>query len=215
MRNVKSNVTLGMYALAVVALTTLSCKGDKKNAEDAGDHTEMENETDHDDEGMDMHEEDPMGSAGNMEIGTGQDAVTANQLIAHYLDIKDALVGDNTEGAATTGAMMVLSIKNFDMSPYPAEKKNKLSDIIKDAGEQAQGITKGDLAGQREYFVGLSRDMIALIEISGTERTLYQGYCPMANNNEGAAWLSAAREIRNPYFGSKMLRCGSIQKELN
>ena len=30
----------------------------------------------------------------------------------------------------------------------------------------------------------------------------------MAFNNEGAYWLSDAEQIRNPYFGDKMLTCG-------
>ena len=30
----------------------------------------------------------------------------------------------------------------------------------------------------------------------------------MAFDNKGAYWLSEEKEIRNPYFGSKMLTCG-------
>jgi Cu(I)/Ag(I) efflux system membrane fusion protein len=37
----------------------------------------------------------------------------------------------------------------------------------------------------------------------------------MANNNKGAIWLSAEKNIFNPYFGDSMLRCGSIIEELN
>lgn len=33
-------------------------------------------------------------------------------------------------------------------------------------------------------------------------------YCPMAFDNRGAAWVQADDEIRNPYFGAAMLRCG-------
>jgi hypothetical protein len=37
----------------------------------------------------------------------------------------------------------------------------------------------------------------------------------MANNNKGALWLSEVKEIKNPYFGSKMLTCGSVKKQIN
>ncbi|MBA4058359.1 MAG: hypothetical protein C0490_26815, partial [Marivirga sp.] len=43
---------------------------------------------------------------------------------------------------------------------------------------------------------------------------LYLEYCPMANNNEGAYWLSNEKEIKNPYFGDKMLKCGSVKETI-
>jgi Cu(I)/Ag(I) efflux system membrane fusion protein len=36
-------------------------------------------------------------------------------------------------------------------------------------------------------------------------------HCPMALDNQGADWLQKDPELRNPYFGSMMLRCGSTQ----
>jgi len=44
---------------------------------------------------------------------------------------------------------------------------------------------------------------------------LYWDYCPMAFDNNGAYWLSFEREIKNPYFGSKMLNCGSVEDSLD
>jgi hypothetical protein len=36
----------------------------------------------------------------------------------------------------------------------------------------------------------------------------------MVNNNQGAFWLSNEKEIKNPYFGDMMLKCGSIKETL-
>jgi Cu(I)/Ag(I) efflux system membrane fusion protein len=36
----------------------------------------------------------------------------------------------------------------------------------------------------------------------------------MAFNNEGAYWLSDSEQIRNPYFGDKMLTCGVVKEKL-
>ncbi len=36
-------------------------------------------------------------------------------------------------------------------------------------------------------------------------------FCPMVDNNKGAYWLSLSETIYNPYFGSKMLKCGSVK----
>jgi Cu(I)/Ag(I) efflux system membrane fusion protein len=35
----------------------------------------------------------------------------------------------------------------------------------------------------------------------------------MAFDNKGAYWLSETKEIRNPYFGDKMMTCGEVKKE--
>ncbi|WP_420601742.1 hypothetical protein [Flagellimonas sp.] len=44
--------------------------------------------------------------------------------------------------------------------------------------------------------------------------TFYVQQCPMANNNKGAVWLSTENEIRNPYYGDAMLKCGSVLEVL-
>ena len=57
--------------------------------------------------------------------------------------------------------------------------------------------------------------MIALAEnLNSYNDTLFVQKCPMANNSEGASWLSKEREVRNPYFGEAMLNCGSVIKTL-
>ena len=54
--------------------------------------------------------------------------------------------------------------------------------------------------------------MIALTRSFGPPGdALYLQYCPMANNDQGANWLSTYSEIRNPYFGDMMLKCGETQ----
>jgi hypothetical protein len=68
---------------------------------------------------------------------------------------------------------------------------------------------------QREHFGILSKDVIDMIAITGTDKKLYQDFCPMYNNKKGAQWLSITEEIKNPYFGSKMMNCGEIQKQIN
>jgi Cu(I)/Ag(I) efflux system membrane fusion protein len=37
----------------------------------------------------------------------------------------------------------------------------------------------------------------------------------MAKGNQGADWLSTEEQIRNPYFGDKMMKCGTVKLELN
>lgn len=44
------------------------------------------------------------------------------------------------------------------------------------------------------------------------EAELYVEYCPMAFDNKGAVWVSSTKEVRNPYFGEKMLNCGEVKE---
>jgi hypothetical protein len=37
----------------------------------------------------------------------------------------------------------------------------------------------------------------------------------MAGEGKVAIWLSEYKEIKNPFFGSKMIKCGSVQKQIN
>jgi len=37
----------------------------------------------------------------------------------------------------------------------------------------------------------------------------------MYNNGKGANWLSKEEAVKNPYYGSQMLTCGSVQETIN
>ncbi|MGY0646051.1 MAG: DUF3347 domain-containing protein, partial [Paraglaciecola chathamensis] len=70
-----------------------------------------------------------------------------------------------------------------------------------------------DIEAQRKQFGFLSDAMIKAIEAFGIiGNTYYVQFCPMANNNQGADWISAQEKIQNPYFGDKMMKCGSVKR---
>lgn len=141
---------------------------------------------------------------------------SATAIINTYLALKDALVEDNSGKAAEAGSEMVKAFEEFDTSGVPADKTSQVNDILENAKEQAEHISKNgsNIAHQREHLAVLSNDLNDLINIIGTDRPLYQAFCPMYDNNKGAIWLSASSEIKNPFFGSEMLTCGKVQKEI-
>jgi Cu(I)/Ag(I) efflux system membrane fusion protein len=68
----------------------------------------------------------------------------------------------------------------------------------------------------REHLELLSEATFSLTKAFGTtDQKLYYQHCPMANQDQGGYWLSAQKEIRNPYFGKAMLECGSTEEVLN
>ncbi|WCO01282.1 DUF3347 domain-containing protein [Psychroserpens ponticola] len=136
----------------------------------------------------------------------------AEVILTDYFNLKDALVADDAKKAAEAGSKLVNSFKAFDKTAYTGEEQMELVEIIEDAMEHAEHIAKSELDHQREHFKTLSKDITDMIAITGTENTLYQQFCPMYD--KGSAWLSISDEVRNPYYGNKMLKCGKVQKEI-
>ena len=122
------------------------------------------------------------------------------EVVDAYMELKNALVA--TDFDAAQKAAMVLK-KNA--------KKAKQDAIAEQAGKIAVAET---IKEQRRLFEEVSEQILALCTSEGIEVTVYHQYCPMAFNNEGASWLSYSPEIRNPYFGKMMLKCGMVKEEI-
>lgn len=137
-------------------------------------------------------------------------------IVADYLHIKDALVADNTWGAAMAAGRLLGRLHAVD---HTSLTRTRLLDwacmrhALRSAGDQIAGASAIEL--QRKYFVVLSRAMLAGVsKIGAGDHHLYQLYCPMADGGRGASWLSLHPAIQNPYFGEAMLRCGRVAHQL-
>ena len=137
------------------------------------------------------------------------------EIIEHYLQIKNALVSDNSKEAAVAGKKMFEAINKFDKSALTVKQKEIYIEIEEDAKEHAEHIGENaeNIEHQREHFDILSNDMYDLIKVFGSKQVLYVDFCPMYNN-KGAKWLSESKTIKNPYYGRKMPSCGSVKEEI-
>ncbi|MEH6406606.1 MAG: efflux RND transporter periplasmic adaptor subunit [Leeuwenhoekiella sp.] len=129
-----------------------------------------------------------------------------------YLQLKDALVASKAELASAKAKTLQNSLEEIET----ASASKMLQAHIK-ASKNALAVidSSTDLKIQRDNFYKLSENMIALAENLTTYKdTLFVQKCPMANNSEGASWLSKERDVRNPYFGEAMLTCGSVIQTL-
>ena len=115
----------------------------------------------------------------------------------HYIHLKTALVNSDLN-EAKSGAQMLLN--NTDDAALK-ESLLKISEAT-------------DIEEQRTLFSDVTEKMTAIVNASISSGEVYQQYCPMAFNNEGGYWLSTEKEIRNPYFGDKMLKCGRVTETL-
>lgn len=196
-----------MGIMIVASLVLLSCKGNQD--QEGTDHSNMDHGN--------MNENSEMVERANTSAGgsaTENENSRVGNIVQNYLQVKDALVNDNQEKAASAGGRLAAAFEDFDVEGSEAGQQQEIDDIIEDAKEHAEHIAESDISHQREHFDILSKDVNDLIAITGTERKLYQAYCPMYNNNKGAIWLSESEEIRNPYYGQSMLNCGEVQEEI-
>lgn len=90
-------------------------------------------------------------------------------------------------------------------------KANAMPEVIENVGMIAGSSAIED---QRKKFEITSAAVEKMVIGSVAEGVLYKQYCPMAFGNKGASWLSDSKDIRNPYFGDKMLKCGRIDAEI-
>jgi len=187
----------------------MSCRDNKKGEDNDSMHSEMPEEGHHDDSMMDH---DNMDTSNNGMDSNMQNA-DAKQIVVDYMVLKDALVADNKGQAAKAEKKLESTLNDFKVSSYNAEQQKELKDIIVDAKEHAEHIGKSEMDHQREHFKTLSKDITDMVAITGTETTLYQQFCPMYDG--GSAWLSMSKDVKNPYYGSKMMSCGKVQKEIN
>lgn len=134
-----------------------------------------------------------------------------------YMVIKDALVNDNSETPKKGASALLKSLQNIDMKQLEEEPAhNRWMQSEKELQKSALAISKTtDIKIQREHFVHLSAHLINAVKTFGINQKVYVDFCPMANDDIGAFWLSTEEEIRNPYFGASMLTCGEITDEIN
>lgn len=121
----------------------------------------------------------------------------------HYIHLKDALVASKTDEAKKGASELKKALKDVNGSAAAIEAASKLANT-------------SELKEQRELFSTLSNEMAGLVKGGKLSMgMLYLEYCPMANDNTGAYWLSNEKEIKNPYFGDKMLKCGTVKEMIH
>ncbi len=95
------------------------------------------------------------------------------------------------------------------------EMKATISESYSEIGTLADEISKAeDVEKQRELFSQLTEKVEPVFKGSIEGGVIYKQFCPMAFEGKGGYWISDASEIRNPYFGDKMLTCGKVTETI-
>jgi len=139
-----------------------------------------------------------------------------NTITRSYLSLKDALVKDDFSAAKKEAAVLNKNIQGVQPSAFSSEAKIAWDSFRKELRTHAEVVSSGgNIGSMREGFDELSTTMIGLVKsFELLDETTYVQFCPMANNDRGAEWLSRSPEIANPYYGSAMLKCGEVTETL-
>lgn len=136
-------------------------------------------------------------------------------VVVPYLQMKEAMVAADLQRAQELAKQLLENAGEVNVSMLQEEPAEFAREHLAALTEAAQAVLDaGDIETAREAFYPLSQQVFMLANAFDiTENPLYYQHCPMAFDNEGAYWVSETKEVRNPYFGDKMLHCGSTVTE--
>jgi Cu(I)/Ag(I) efflux system membrane fusion protein len=129
-----------------------------------------------------------------------------------YLSLKDALVEDDFQKAKKAVSGLENSVKNLEVSEFDSTAEAALKSYKTNLKKQLEIMNAAsEISALRSEFDEFSLVMIRMAQsFRPYSDKLYIQRCPMANQDRGADWLSLSEEIRNPYYGSMMLKCGEV-----
>jgi hypothetical protein len=198
---------LKISVLITLALTLSFCGNDKKTngpSSDAISETETEELINLEDEDLELIEID------GSEVGETypEPSLTAkfkNEKIANvykeYSKLQNAFVNSDPKTAAKQAPNLMKAMEAVG------------TDVAIIA--HVKGIyNSNDIKLQREQFVPITKEVEKMLANALDSGTIYKMYCPMAFNNTGAYWLSSDKQVQNPYFGDKMMRCGRVDSAI-
>jgi hypothetical protein len=139
-----------------------------------------------------------------------------NELYHQYLAVKDGLFAGSVADVQKAAQEIVSQLGKLDATKLSDEQKSFFNEHAQMLKEHAQAIASASsVEEQRSQLDMLSSGTFALVKAFGAnDETVFYQYCPMANNNKGAYWISQQKEIQNPYMGQKMPKCGENKETL-
>jgi len=138
-------------------------------------------------------------------------------LITHYLNMKNALTQDqflDAQNHLTNFKQEVTKSSAMNNHPDHSKMHQQHHAAMVKAVEEASDAANIDAF--RKAFIAISENLIMALDNQHFDaQQLYLQYCPMANNGEGAEWISEEKEIRNPFYGRQMHNCGETVESIN
>jgi Cu(I)/Ag(I) efflux system membrane fusion protein len=133
-------------------------------------------------------------------------------LFAAYFELKDYLVNDNFE-LAQKSAVQLAQLNNTLNVQFTDKKTQEVwMSYHKEIAKNTEHVAHNNsITALRASFMAISNTFIPMAKTFGIGNgNAFVQFCPMANSDNGAQWLSKENNVLNPYFGAAMLYCGSV-----
>lgn len=183
-----------LIALSLVAgsLSMFSCRENKsEEKEEVPAEHQMHSGEEMSDEG------EKSGSLKEADAEFNNDKV--KQAFDEYLAVKDALVRTDASASRKSAENLQNTLK--EAQPEIAEIAGRI-------------VATEDVNNQREIFSELTAAMEPVLKEAISSGKIYKQFCPMAFEGKGDYWYSNSKEIRNPYYGDRMLKCGRVEETI-
>lgn len=135
-----------------------------------------------------------------------------------YRVLSSALASDDAAAAARALENARGSLDRVDMRPLEGEAHETWMKALANLRKSLAATDKAkDIHAVRAAFALLSAELEHVIRRFGLADAgpVYKLHCPMAFNNRGADWLQNVKEVRNPYFGAAMPKCGDVVETIS
>lgn len=131
--------------------------------------------------------------------------------IETYLEAKDALVVSDFDAASQQTSQMKNQLEAIGEHRNEGGAHVLWMEVYGNiAGHLRPAAEAENLDQMRSEFRFLSNLLVDAVKSFGIDGVVYQQYCPMAFDDEGAYWLSREEQIQNPYLPETMLGCGEV-----
>lgn len=131
----------------------------------------------------------------------GHTAIAQNtdNLLSKYYSVKNALVKSDIKASSEAIIDFQKAIKSESTFKQQEDLNMAVDKLVKSSSVEKQRAVFNDVSTTMWQIVK-STDQLG--------QAVYYQYCPMKK----AYWLSNETSIKNPYFGSSMLNCGTISE---
>ncbi|TWU22380.1 Cation efflux system protein CusB precursor [Novipirellula galeiformis] len=134
-----------------------------------------------------------------------------DQAYQAYFEIQSALAADMTPSPVALNTLLENLSQLELLGDVPDRVQKELASARRSAGRM-----DGSIETAREAFRGVSHAMLRAAAIARGPQTatkLTHYYCPMVLG-DGGDWMQPGGELVNPYWGSEMLHCGEVVRDL-
>jgi hypothetical protein len=126
-----------------------------------------------------------------------------------YFEMRSLLAQDKVKGLDKLSESLAKETSTFRKKLATSSKDQAATEqlnALKDIENAASAMKTSSLESARESFKGLSHSILEYVKSYGCDGSVYSFYCDMVKES----WLQETEKVGNPYYGSKMLKCGVL-----